>query len=58
VNQPFSLIVTDTPPLFTLVLADSLDALLRPGLSVNIPAAVYTEANGPRTLARTRTWTH
>lgn len=43
-NKPFSLIVTDTSPLFTLVLADSLDALLRPGLSVNIPDAVYIEA--------------
>jgi hypothetical protein len=43
-STPFSLIVTDTSPLFTLVLADALDALLRPGLSVNIPDAVYIEA--------------
>jgi hypothetical protein len=43
-NKPFSLIVTDTSPLFTLVLADSLDALLRPGLAVSIPDAVYIEA--------------
>jgi hypothetical protein len=43
-NQAFSLIVTDTPPLFTLVLADSLDTLLRPGLLISIPGAVYIEA--------------
>ena len=43
-NQPFSLIVTDTSPLFTLVLADALDVLLRPGLSISIPDAVYIEA--------------
>jgi hypothetical protein len=42
--MPFSLIVTDTSPLFTLVLADSLDVLLRPGLPVRIPDAVYIEA--------------
>jgi len=40
----FSLIVTDTSPLFTLVLADSLDVLLRPGLMISIPDAVYFEA--------------
>jgi hypothetical protein len=44
VSKPFSLIVTDTSPLFTLVLADSLDVLLRPGLAVSIPDAVYIEA--------------
>jgi len=43
-SRPFSLIVTDTSPLFTLVLADALDALLRPGLAVSIPDAVYIEA--------------
>ena len=43
-SKPFSLIVTDTSPLFTLVLADALDALLRPGLPVRIPDAVYIEA--------------
>ncbi len=43
-SRPFSLIVTDTPPLFTLVLADALDTLLRPGLAVSIPDAVYIEA--------------
>jgi hypothetical protein len=42
--RPFGLIVTDTSPLFTLVLADALDALLRPGLPVSIPDAVYFEA--------------
>jgi hypothetical protein len=44
VSKPFSLIVTDTSPLFTLVLAGSLDVLLRPGLPVRIPDAVYIEA--------------
>ena len=43
-RRPFSLIVTDTPPRFTLVLADALDTLLRPGLAVSIPDAVYIEA--------------
>jgi hypothetical protein len=47
-NEPFSLIVTDTSPLLTLVLADSLDVLLRPGLSVSIPDAVYIEATRVR----------
>jgi len=44
VKGPFALIVTDTSPLFTLVLADALDALLRPGIAVSIPDAVYIEA--------------
>jgi hypothetical protein len=44
VSKPFSLIVTDTSPLFTLVLAGALDVLLRPGLAVRIPDAVYIEA--------------
>lgn len=43
-SKPFSLIVTDTSPLFTLVLADALDVLLRPGLAVSIPDAVYIAA--------------
>ena len=43
-SETVSLIVTDTSPLFTLVLADSLDVLLRPGLPVSIPDAVYIEA--------------
>jgi len=44
VIKSFSLIVTDTSPLFTLVLADALDVLLRPALPVSIPDAVYIEA--------------
>ncbi len=43
-SAPFSLIVTDTSPLFTLVLAGALDVLLRPALPVRIPDAVYIEA--------------
>ena len=43
-GRPFSLIVTDTSPLLTLVLAGSLDVLLRPGLTISIPDAVYIEA--------------
>lgn len=43
-NNPFGLIVTDTSPLLTLVLAEALDTLLRPGLPVSIPDAVYIEA--------------
>lgn len=43
-SKSFSFIVTDTSPLFTLVLADALDTLLRPGLPVSIPDAVYFEA--------------
>jgi hypothetical protein len=48
VTKPFSLIVTDTSPLFTLALAGSLDALLRPALPVRIPDAVYVEATRVR----------
>ena len=47
-GQPFSLIVTDTSPLFTLVLADALDVLLLRGLPVRIPDAVYVGANSFR----------
>ena len=47
-RPPFSLIVTDTSPLITLALADALDALLRPGLPVSIPDAVYIEATRVR----------
>ena len=47
-SKPYSLIVTDTSPLFTLVLAGSLDVLLRPGLPVRIPDAVYIEATRVR----------
>jgi hypothetical protein len=44
VSERFGLIVTDTSPLLTLVLAEALDVLLRPGLPVSIPDAVYIEA--------------
>ncbi len=43
-SKPYSLIVTDTSPLFTLALVGSLDVLLRPGLPVRIPDAVFFEA--------------
>ncbi len=43
-KAPFALVVTDTSPLLTLALADSLDALLRARLPVSIPDAVYVEA--------------
>lgn len=39
-TKPFALTVTDTSPLSTLVLADALDVLLRPGLAISIPDAV------------------
>jgi len=51
VNPGFSLIVTDTSPLITLALAGSLDALLRPGLPVSIPDAVYVEETRIRAAA-------
>src|SRR5271155_710113 len=47
-SKLFSLIVTDTSPLFTLVLADALDVLIRPGLPVSIPDAVYIEVTRVR----------
>ena len=47
-SPPFSLIVTDTSPLLTLALADALDVLLRAGLPVSIPDAVYFEATRVR----------
>lgn len=47
-SGPFRLIVTDTSPLLTLALAESLDALLRPTLPVSIPDAVYVEATRVR----------
>ena len=43
-SGPFNLIVTDTSPLLTLALAGSLDVLLRPGLNLSIPDAVYVES--------------
>jgi hypothetical protein len=42
VSKPYSLIVTDTSPLFTLALAGSLDVLLRTGLPVRSPDAVFS----------------
>jgi hypothetical protein len=48
VSGAFRLIVTDTSPLLTLALADALDALLRAGLQVHIPDAVYIEATRVR----------
>jgi hypothetical protein len=51
VNSAFNLIVTDTSPLITLALAGSLDALLRPGLPLSIPDAVYVEATRVRAAA-------
>jgi hypothetical protein len=44
VTGRYSLIVADTSPLLTLALAGSLDVLLRPGMPVRIPDAVYIEA--------------
>jgi hypothetical protein len=43
-TKPYSIIVTDTSPLFTLALAGSLDVLLRPGMPIRIPDAVFIEA--------------
>jgi hypothetical protein len=48
VNGPFRIIITDTSPLLTLVLGDALDTLLRPGLAVGVPDAVYVEATRVR----------
>jgi hypothetical protein len=48
VSKPYSLIVTDTSPLFTLALAGSLDVLLRPGMPIRIPDAVFIEATRVR----------
>ena len=47
----FSLIVTDTSPLITLAVADSLESLLRIRLPIQIPDAVYAEATRNRTAA-------
>ena len=48
-SRTYALIVTDTSPLITLALADELDLLLRPGIPVSIPDAVYIEATRIRT---------
>jgi hypothetical protein len=53
VSAAFRLIVTDTSPLITLALAGALDALLRPGLPVSVPDAVYIEATRIRAAAGT-----
>lgn len=45
----FALVVTDTSPLITLAMAGELDLLLRPGIPVNIPDAVFNEATRVRT---------
>jgi hypothetical protein len=50
-NAPLRLIVTDTSPLITLALADELDLILRPGVPVSIPDAVYVEATRLRSAA-------
>ncbi len=50
-TRRLSLIVTDTSPLITLAVADSLGALLLPGLPVALPDAVYFEATRVRTAA-------
>jgi len=44
VTSTFALIVTDTSPLITLAVANQLDVLLRAGLPIEIPDAVYFEA--------------
>ena len=43
------LIVTDASPLITLALADALDLLLCPGVTVQVPDAVFVEATRIRT---------
>ena len=48
-SRTLTLIVTDTSPLITLALAGELDLLLRPGIQVNIPDAVFNEATRVRT---------
>lgn len=50
-SNSYSLIVTDTSPLITLALADALDVLLRAGIPLSIPDAVYIEATRIRAAA-------
>ena len=45
----YKLIVTDPSPLITLAVANELDVLLRAGVPVDIPDAVYIEATRVRT---------
>jgi hypothetical protein len=44
VSRVYKLIVTDTSPLITLAVANELDVLLRAGVPIEIPDAVYIEA--------------
>jgi hypothetical protein len=44
VSRAYSLIVTDASPLITLAVANELDVLLRVGVPVEIPDAVFLEA--------------
>jgi predicted nucleic acid-binding protein len=48
-SRIYKLIVTDTSPLITLALANELDVLLRAGVPIEIPDAVYIEATRVRT---------
>ncbi len=48
-SRVYRLIVTDTSPLITLAVANELEVLLRPGLAIEIPDAVYFEATRVRT---------
>lgn len=50
-RAPLRLIVTDTSPLITLALAEELDLLLRPEISVSVPDAVYVEATRLRSAS-------
>jgi hypothetical protein len=50
-SRTYRLIVTDTSPLITLAVADELNVLLRAGLPVEIPDAVYLEATRVRSAA-------
>jgi predicted nucleic acid-binding protein len=49
VSRVYKLIVTDTSPLITLAVANELDVLLRAGVPIEIPDAVYIEATRVRT---------
>jgi len=48
-SRIYKLIVTDTSPLITLAMANELDILLRAGVPIEIPDAVYIEATRVRT---------
>ncbi len=48
-SRVYKLIVTDTSPLITLAMANELDVLLRAGMQIEIPDAVYIEATRIRT---------